>query len=140
MFLLLFLMMFPEAEQAIGISDKGELSNVTSNYGLIANLHYFTPAFHWPNAAPFQHQYCPGFGMLAARNDTVIESFLNLAAPEWSPLTGSYGGLYSGEVTAPDGTPIFATSDNTETWPQDASGEPFWPVQHFSLDYCTFVQ
>ncbi len=127
MFLLLFLMMYPEADQAIGISDKGELSNVTSNYGLLANLHYFTPAFHWPNAAPFQHQYCPGFGVFAARNDTVIESFLNLATPEWSPLTGSYGTLYSGEVTAPDGTPVFATSDNMETWPRDASGEPFWP-------------
>lgn len=127
MILILFLILYPEADKAIGASDKGELSNVTSNYGLIANLHYFTPAFHWPNAAPFQHQYCPGFGFLAARCDTVIESFLNLAAPEWAPLVGSYGTLYSGDVTAPDGTPFMATSDNTETWPRNASNEPFWP-------------
>lgn len=120
------LLLYPEADKAVGISDKGELSNVTSNFGLIANLHYFTPAFHWPNSAPFQHQYCPGFGILAARSDTVIESFLNLAAPEWAPLEGSYGTLYSGEVTTPDGTPIMATSDNIDTWPI-VSGERFWP-------------
>lgn len=127
MILILFLIFYPEADKAIGTSDKGELSNVTSNYGLIANLHYFTPAFHWPNAAPFQHQYCPGFGILAARRDTVIESFLNLAAPEWAPLAGSYGTLYSGDVTAPDGTPFMATSDNMDTWPRNASNERFWP-------------
>jgi hypothetical protein len=127
MLLILFLLFYPEADKAVGISDKGELSNVSSNFGLIANLHYFTPSFHWPNSAPFQHQYCPGFGILAARNDTVIESFLSLALPEWAPLEGSYGSLYSGDVTTPDGTPVIATSDNSETWPRDAYGEPFWP-------------
>lgn len=126
MLILLFLLLYPEADKAVGISDKGELSNVTSNFGLISNLHYFAPAFHWPNSAPSQHQYCPGLGILAARNDTVIESFLNLVAPEWAPLEDSYGTLYSGEITAPDGTPIIATSDNVETWPKLA-GEPFWP-------------
>ncbi len=126
MILILFLLLYPEADKAVGISDKGELSNVTSNFGLIANLHYFTPAFHWPNSAPFQHQYCPGFGILTARKDTVIESFLNLAVPEWAPLEGSYGTLHSGDVTTPDGTPIFATSDNVETWPI-VGGERFWP-------------
>ncbi len=126
MFLIFLLILYPEADKAVGISDKGELSNVVSNFGLIANLHYFTPAFHWPNSAPFQHQYSPGFGFLAARNDTVIESFLNLANPEWAPLEGSFGTLYSGTVTTPDGTPIMATSDNIETWPI-IGGEPTWP-------------
>jgi hypothetical protein len=126
MILILFLLLYPEADKAIGVSDKGELSNVCSNFGLLANLHYFTPAFHWKNSAPFQHQYCPGLGILAARNGTVIESFLSLAAPEWAPLEGSYGDLYSGEVIAPDGTPYIASSDNEETWPTDG-GERFWP-------------
>jgi hypothetical protein len=126
MFLVFFLLLYPEVDKAVGISDKGELSNVVSNFGLIANLHYFTPAFHWPNSAPFQHQYSPGFGILAARNDTVIESFLNLASPEWAPLEGSFGTLYSGTVTTPDGTPIMATSDNIETWPL-VGGNPTWP-------------
>ncbi len=128
MMLIFFLILYPEVDKAVGISDKGELSNVTSNFGLIANLHYFTPAFHWPNSAPFQHQYCPGFGILAARNGTVIESFLNLAAPEWAPLEGSYGMLHSGDVTttSADSTPIMATSDNVETWPL-VGGERFWP-------------
>ena len=126
MLIVLFLLFYPEADKAVGISDKGELSNVTSNFGLIANLHYFSPAFHWPNSVPSQHQYCPGFGILAARRDTVIESFLNLAAPEWAPREGSFGTLYSGDVTTPDGTPITATSDNIETWPKQA-GEHFWP-------------
>jgi hypothetical protein len=126
MLLMLFLLLYPEADKAAGISDKGELSNVTSNFGLIANLHYFTPSFHWPNSAPFQHQYSPGFGILAARSDTVIESFLNLANPEWAPLEGSFGTLYSGTVTTPDGTPIMATSDNVDTWPL-IGGTPTWP-------------
>jgi hypothetical protein len=126
MFLVIFLLMYPEADKAVGVSDKGELSNVTSNFGLIANLHYFTPAFHWPNSVPFQHQYSPGFGILAARNDTVIESFLNLANPEWAPLEGSFGTLYSGTVVTPDGTPIIATSDDIETWPL-IGGNPTWP-------------
>ena len=126
MFLIFLLILYPEADKAVGISDKGELSNVVSNFGLIANLHYFTPAFHWPNSVPFQHQYSPGFGFLAARNDTVIESFLNLANPEWAPLEGSFGTLYSGTVTTPDGTPIMATSDDIETWPI-IGGEPTWP-------------
>ncbi|MBE0432874.1 hypothetical protein IBX73_05330 [candidate division WOR-3 bacterium] len=126
MLLIVFLLFYPEADKAIGISDKGELSNVTSNFGLIANLHYFTPSFHWPNSAPFQHQYSPGFGILAARNDTVIESFLSLAYPEWAPLAGSFGTLYSGEVTTPDGTPVMATSDDIETWPW-INGVRTWP-------------
>ncbi len=126
MILILCLIFYPEVDKAVGISDKGELSDVTSNFGLIANLHYFTPSFHWPNSAPFQQQYCPGFGMIAAHDYNVIESFVNLAAPEWAPLEGSFGLLYSGEETTPDGTPIMATSDNVDTWPQEA-GEPFWP-------------
>jgi hypothetical protein len=126
MFLILLLVLYPEADKAVGISDKGELSNVSSNFGLIANLHYFTQAFHWPNAVPFQHQYSPGFGILAARNDTVVESFLNLAVLEWAPLEGSYGTLYSGEVTTPDGTPYMASSDNMDTWPL-LDGERTWP-------------
>ena len=126
MLLIFFLLLYPEADKAVGVSDKGEISNVVSNFGLIANLHYFTPAFHWPNSAPFQHQYSPGFGILAARNDTVIESFLNLANPEWAPLEGSFGTLYSGTVTTPDGTPVIATSDDIETWPL-VGGAPAWP-------------
>ena len=126
MLLILFLFFYPEADKAVGISDKGELSNVTSNFGLIANLHYFTPAFHWPNSAPFQHQYSPGCGIFAARNDTVVESFLSLANPEWAPLEGSFGTLYSGAVTTPDGTPVIATSDDIETWPL-IGGVSTWP-------------
>jgi len=125
MILILFLMLYPEADKALGISDKGELSNVTSNFGLISYHHYFTPAFHWNNAAPFPQQYCVGFGFCAARNDTVVESFDHVT-PEWAPLEGSYGTLYSGEVTSSDGTPIVATSDNIETWPWVA-GERVWP-------------
>ncbi len=125
MILILFLLLYPEADKAIGVSDKGELSNVCSNFGLISYHHYFTPACHWPNSAPFQHQYCVGFGFFAARDYTVIESFDHVT-PEWAPLEGSYGSLYSGEVTAPDGTPYMATSDNIETWPING-GERFWP-------------
>lgn len=125
MILILFLILYPEVDKAVGISDKGDLSNVTSNFGLISYHHWITPAFHWPNAAPFPQQYCVGFGFFAARNDTVIESFDHMS-PEWAPLEGSYGTLYSGEVVDPSGWPIMATSDNIETWPLSA-GERVWP-------------
>ena len=125
MILILFLILYPEVDKALGISDKGELSNVISNFGLVSYHHYFTPACHWPNPAPFPQQYCVGLGFCAARNDTVIESFDHIT-PEWAPLEGSYGTLYSGEVLAPDGTPIVATSDNIETWPW-VGGERVWP-------------
>ncbi|UCD19220.1 MAG: hypothetical protein JSU64_07315 [candidate division WOR-3 bacterium] len=111
--------------EAIGISDKGELSNVTTNFGLISYHHYITPACHWPNAAPFPQQYCVGFGFFAAQNYNVVESFDDIA-PEWLPIEGSYGGLYSGIVVDPTGTPIMATSDEVETWPI-VDGEPAWP-------------
>jgi hypothetical protein len=125
MILILLLLFSSETDKAVGISDKGELSNVTSNFGLVSYHHYITPAFHWPNAAPSTHQYCTGFGIFVARNDTVIESFDHVT-PEWTPLEGSYGALFSGEDTIPGGTPIMATSDNTKTWPT-LGGEPFWP-------------
>ena len=111
--------------EAIGISDKGELSNVTTNFGLISYHHYITPACHWPNAAPFPQQYCVGFGFFAAQNYNVVESFDHIS-PEWLPIEGSYGGLYSGLVVDSAGTPIVATSDDIETWPI-VGGEPFWP-------------
>jgi len=67
--------------EAIGISDKGELSNVTTNFGLISYHHYITPACHWPNSAPFQHQYCVGFGFFAAQDHNVVESFNDYVVP-----------------------------------------------------------
>jgi len=112
--------------EAIGISDKGELSNVTSNFGLISYHHYITPACHWPNSAPFQHQYCVGFGFFAAQDHNVVESFNDYVVPEWLPIEGSYGELYSGQVVDSAGTPIMATSDDIETWPI-IGGEPVWP-------------
>ncbi|MCK4941080.1 hypothetical protein KAS45_03220, partial [candidate division WOR-3 bacterium] len=122
-FLFFFMTQIPG--EALGISDKGELSNVTSNFGLVSYHHYVTPAFHWPNAAPFPQQYCVGFGFFAAKDYNVVESF-NHVTPEWLPLEGSYGTLYSGEVTDPSGTPIMATSDDMETWPM-IGGERVWP-------------
>ncbi|KPK64100.1 hypothetical protein AMJ83_03620 [candidate division WOR_3 bacterium SM23_42] len=123
--ILLFFFMIQIPGEGIGISDKGELSNVVSNFGLLSYHHYVTPACHWPNAAPFPQQYCVGFGFFAAKEYSVVES-MDHVYPEWMPLEGSYGTLYSGEVTDPSGTPIMATSDDIETWPLVA-GERFWP-------------
>jgi hypothetical protein len=111
--------------EAIGISDKGELSNVTTNFGLISYHHYITPACHWPNAADLPQQYCVGFGFFAAHDYNVVESFDHIA-PEWLPIEGSYGTLYSGAVVDSAGTPIMATSDDMETWPI-VEGGPVWP-------------
>jgi len=43
-------------ERAIGLLDKGQLSNMVTNYGIISDFHLGTPALHWPrNGSDVQH-------------------------------------------------------------------------------------
>ncbi len=120
-----------KVDRGVGILDRGEIANVTGNFGVLSNFHLFSPALHWPSWADDRHQYCFGMQLMVGYNGDVVTSVHDPATVaenfDWEAQDGSYGNLYSGNVTASDGTPILASSDNQDTWPQNNKGEPFWP-------------
>jgi len=135
-------------ERAVGILDKGQLTNYLGNYGVISHyLEYLNDAMHWPAAGNAQTQYCFGLGLVVAVKGNVMTSVLGAFAEkiDWSPKDGSRGEIFSGDVTAPppDLTPFLPMSDNPETWPQgykdeagnwvSMPGERFWPG-HYRID------
>ncbi|KPK67200.1 hypothetical protein AMJ82_11080 [candidate division TA06 bacterium SM23_40] len=134
------LMPLGDADRAVGVMDKGQLTNVTSNFGLLSNFHYFAPAMHWPLSASDVEQYCFGLGLLVATEDNVIESFTSQAGAEgdWSPVDGALGMYHSGIDTVADGTPLMATSDRPLSWPL-ANGERYWPGP-FRIDPSTGLE
>lgn len=120
-----------KGDRAIGILDRGEVANVTGNFGVLSNFHLFSPAIHWPSWADDTHQYCFGMELMVGYNGDVVTSVHDPATVaenyDWEAQDGSYGNLYSGNVTVSDGTPVLASSDNQETWPKNNQGQPFWP-------------
>lgn len=136
-------------EKAVGVMDKGQLSNNTSNVGDLANFHiWFTNAGHWPRSARDDHQYAFGLGFMVAVNDTnVIETVSQSMTriTDWLPPDDAAGRQYSGDIKASDDTPYQASSDLVETWPYgyyDDTGtwvdtrseqEHHWPG-HYRID------
>ncbi len=120
-----------KADRGVGILDRGEISNVTGNFGVLSNFHLFAPAMHWPSWVDDTHQYCFGLELLVGINGDVVTSIHDPATVaenfDWEAKDGSFGNLFSGNISASDGTPILASSDNRETWPIDNNGEPYWP-------------
>lgn len=135
-------------ERALGIQDKGQISNYLGNYGVLSNyLEYFNDALHWPANANTERQYCFGLGLVVASKGNVITSVLGGISEkvDWSPKEGSRGKLFSGDVkvSSSDETPFLASSDNPETWPHgyydknkhwvSTPSERHWPG-HFRID------
>lgn len=120
-----------KADRGVGILDRGELANVTGNFGVLSNFHLFAPAFHWPRWVDDTHQYCFGLELLVGINGDVVTSIHDPATVaenyDWEARNGSLGELFSGDITASDGTPVLASSDNADTWPKDEIDQPFWP-------------
>jgi hypothetical protein len=120
-----------KGDRAIGVMDRGEIANVTGNFGVISNFHLFSPAMHWPSWVDDTHQYCFGLQLLVGYQGDVVTSIHDPSTVaenyDWEAQDGSYGNLYSGNVTVSDGTPVLASSDISDTWPLDASNRPFWP-------------
>jgi len=129
-------------ERAIGIMDKGQLTNYIGNYGVISHyLEYLNDALHWPTAANEQTHYSFGLGLVVGVDGNVITSVTGAFAEkvDWTPKDGSRGKIFSGDITTPppDLTPFLPMSDNFETWPQgyfdetgawvDTPGERHWP-------------
>jgi len=109
-------------EKAVGVMDKGQLQNNTSNIGDLSSFHlWFTNAGHWPRSAESDRQYIFGMGLVVAVNDTnVIETVTQGMSKitDWLPPDDAAGRHYSGEIRAEsDETPFQASSDFRETWP-----------------------
>jgi len=135
------------SEKAVGVMDKGQLQNNTSNFGDLANFHaWYTNAGHWPRTARDDHQYLFGLGLIVAVNDTnVIETVSQALSKitDWLPPDDAAGRDYSGEIrAASDQTPFQASSDFRETWPRGyyddngnwvSTSDRHWPG-HFRID------
>lgn len=112
-------------DYAIGLQDRGQLANYSSNFGNMSDFHVWaTTSLHWPADANEETQYSFGLGLVVAAPGNVVESCLNsiTGLRDWSPLEGSLGTLFSGQLRASDDTPFMAHSHLPESWP--ASG---WP-------------
>ncbi|MBT3251890.1 MAG: hypothetical protein HN729_12800 [Candidatus Marinimicrobia bacterium] len=107
--------------KAVGVMDKGQLQNNTSNFGDFSDFHaFFTNAAHWPRSAPYERQYAFGVGLvIGIDSSNVIETVTQTSAivQDWLPPANAIGKFLSGEITGSDGTPFQATSDFRETWP-----------------------
>ncbi|MFQ6104574.1 MAG: hypothetical protein ACE5OP_09820 [Candidatus Glassbacteria bacterium] len=127
--------LFSKADRGVGVIIKGELSNVTGNFGLLSDFHYFAPALHWPSNGDDTQQYGFGVEFIVATRGNVIKSVSDprseLEEFDWEARDGSKGTLFSDKReesnTASDGTPYLAHSDLRSTWPLDAFGDPYWP-------------
>jgi len=112
-------------DNAIGVQDRGELGNYSTNFGDMADYHvWHYEALHWPADASDVTQYAFGLGLVVATPGNVIESCLNATTGirDWSPAEGSLGLYHTGEPTASDETPYMAHSNIFETWPGET-----WP-------------
>lgn len=110
------------SEKAVGVMDKGQLQNNTSNVGDLANFHlWFTNAGHWPRSADYDRQYLFGMGLVVAVDEhnvveTVSQAMTKIT--DWLPPDDAAGRHYSGDIRAEsDQTPFQASSDFLETWP-----------------------
>jgi hypothetical protein len=113
------------ADNAIGIQNRGQLQNYSSNFGDMADFHvWHTEAMRWPGDASDVTHYSFGLGLIVATPDNVIESVMNSTSGirDWTPKEGSLGSEFSGELRADDDTPYMAHSHLPETWPEDG-----WP-------------
>ncbi|HEX04508.1 MAG TPA: hypothetical protein ENH10_05045, partial [Bacteroidetes bacterium] len=122
-------------DRAVGLLDKGELSNLITNFGIISNFHSGSPALRWPRDSEDVQQYGFGVGLVVAADGVLIFSVddpsSNVLDYGWEASDGSLGGLFnddrnSDNTAGDDVTPFLASSDRTATWPVD-DGEAFWP-------------
>jgi len=122
-------------DRAVGLLDKGELSDLLTNYGIIADFHLGTPALHWPrDGADVQH-YGFGVNLIMVADGKVISSIYDPSSSQldfgWEAMDGSAGTYYNAQRlpsnTASDGvTPFMASSDSRDTWPVIGGGAT-WP-------------
>lgn len=123
-----------QGDRGVGVIEKGEISNVVGNFGLLSDFHWFSPALHWPANGSDVQQYSFGLNLLVAVDGNVISSFsdpgIEVEIYDWEAKDDSRGELHCSERTdnntAADETPFLAHSDIRDTWP-DCTTNPHWP-------------
>jgi len=119
-------------QRGVGLLDKGELSNLLTNYGIIADFHLGTPALHWPRSGTDVQHYGFGVDLILLAGDSVISSIYDPSSASldfgWEAAEGNYfNPTRTPGNTAGDGlTPFLAFSDIRDTWPIE-DGSAFWP-------------
>ncbi len=137
-------------DEAIGVMTKGQLCNLTMNYGQISDTRLEDPGnrptddffnFRYPKTKPYGSM-CDDFSVFFAleqnskngNNGNFIDGYTNNGNEDWVAKDGSLGAThYDGRGDYPmlvyvDGTtPYLAHSDLPQTWPLAKDGKPFWP-------------
>ena len=137
-------------DEAIGVMTKGQLCNLTMNYGQISDTRLEDPGnrptddffnFRYPKTKPYGSMV-DDFSVFFATeknskngdNGNFIDGYTNNGNEDWIAKDGSLGATHydgSGDYAIlkyVDGTtPYLAHSDLPQTWPIDKSGNPFWP-------------
>ncbi len=118
-------------DRGIGLLDKGQLSNMITNFGVLANFHTGTPALHWPKDGTDVQQYAFGVSLIVLADGQVIASIPDPLSPAqnygWEAASGYINPDRNEDNSAGDGvTPLLASSDRRATWPTEG-GNPVWP-------------
>ena len=137
-------------DEAIGVMNKGQLCNLTMNYGQISDTRLEDPGnrptdvfynFRYPKTMPYGSMV-DDFSLVFAveknskngNNGNFIDGYTANGNEDWIAKDGSLGKThYDGRGDEPmllylDGsTPYLAHSDLPQTWPMNKDGERFWP-------------
>jgi hypothetical protein len=151
------------ADEAVGVQTKGQLQNLTMNYGMISDTR-FEDVGNAPTDIFFDFRYprenftgvVDDFGLFFAIRENskngdkgnVIDAWTDNGNEDFIALDGSYGRTHYNPALDPsphaalkynNQTPYLAHSDLTATWPVDAPGVAVWPGL-FRRDPVTGVQ
>jgi len=137
-------------DEAIGVMNKGQLCNLTMNYGQITDTRLEDPGnrptdefynFRYPKVKPYgsmvdDFALCFAVAQNSKNGDNgnFIDGYTANGNEDWIAKDGSLGKThYDGSGGEPmlkyvDGsTPYLAHSDLPQTWPMDGNGDRFWP-------------
>ena len=139
------------ADEAVGVQTKGQLQNLTMNYGQITDTRY-EDVGNAPTEVFFDFRYprenfaglCDDFSLFFAIKENskngdqgnVIDAWTNNDNEDFIAKDGSYGKTHYNSKLDPNPheellyngqTPYLAHSDLPKTWPIDANGNSFWP-------------
>jgi len=139
------------ADEGVGVQTKGQLQNLTMNYGQLSDTRYEDRG-NAPTDLFFNYRYpkenftglVDDFSLFFAIKQNskngdqgnVVDAWTDNDNEDFIAKDGSYGKTHYNKAVDPTPhdeilyngtTPYLAHSDLKDTWPVDALGEPFWP-------------
>ncbi len=139
------------ADEAVGVQTKGQLQNLTMNYGQVSDTR-FEDVGNAPTEIFFDIRYprenftglVDDFSIFFAIKENskngdqgnVIDSWTDNDNEDFTAKDGSFGKTHYNPALDPNPheillyngqTPYLAHSDLINTWPVDSEGKPFWP-------------